>query len=362
MVKFVDKYVFKVLAVLGLIALVVAGYYFIKSLPPRKFTILTGREGGGYYQAAVKYKKIAADKGFDLEIIPTAGSVEALDMLEKGEGDLAFIQGGIALGADENVLASMASVYYEPAWVVLRPASFDGSLPRRLSALKGMKIGIGEDGSGTQRLALQLLDASGVDGTTATLIAAPSGDTIDMLERSALDAAFFVTTADSATGQRLLYSPGIEIMDMEQADAYAARLPFLHVITIPEGSLDLEANRPAEDKHLLATTANIIIRKDLHPDLLRLITIAAVDTHWRGDLFAKRNEFPNSDYSDLPVDRREQAYMARIKSGESTLDNYLPFSFAAIADRYLLFVLPIMFLVIPGDHPRAFSLPALEPF
>jgi TRAP transporter TAXI family solute receptor len=347
MVRIVDKYVFKILLVLGVVAAVVAGILFWRSLPQTEFTILTGREGGGYYQTAQKYQKIAAEKGFKLNIRPTAGSVEALELLEKGEADVGFIQGGIALDADERVLGSLASVYYEPVWVVLRTAAFDDPPPKRVTALMGKNIGIGEDGSGTQRLALQLLNAVGVTGTDANYFAGSSDETIDKLASGELDAALFVTTVESSTGQRLLKTPGLWLMDIEQADAIATHFPFLRMLTVPEGSLDLARNLPVEDKRLLATTANLVVRKDIHPDLLRLLTIAAVETHWRGDLFAKRNEFPNTDYSDLPVDRRGAAYLERIKNGESTFDNYLPFRWAAVAERYMLFVLPFVFLVIP---------------
>jgi hypothetical protein len=80
---------------------------------------------------------------------------------------------------------------------------------------------------------------------------------------------------------------------------------------------------------------------------LRLLTIAAVETHRDGGLFGKTGEFPNSDNVDLPLDLRERAYLERIKSGQFALDSDLPFSLAAIADRYWLFILPILFLFLP---------------
>jgi hypothetical protein len=220
-------------------------------------------------------------------------------------------------------------------------------MPKRLTDLVGKNIGIGEDGSGTQLLALQLLNASGVTGTMANLFSGSSGEMIDKLESGELDAAFFVATIESSTGQRLMSTPGLWLMDMEQAEAYASMFRFLRVLTVPQGGLDLSRGIPFEDKRLLATTANLIVRRDLHPDLLRLMTIAAVETHSEGGFFEARNEFPTTEYADLPTDRRGQAYLERIKNGESTLDNYLPFSFAAVADRYMLFVLPFVFIFLP---------------
>jgi hypothetical protein len=104
---------------------------------------------------------------------------------------------------------------------------------------------------------------------------------------------------------------------------------------------------PEEDKRLVAATANLVARHDIHPDLLRLLTIAAVETHWDGGLFASPGEFPNSKNVDLPMDRRERAYLERFKTDQSVLDNYLPFWLAAIVDRYWLFILPIVFLFLP---------------
>ena len=40
-------------------------------------------------------------------------------------------------------------------------------------------------------------------------------------------------------------------------------------------------------------------------------------------------------------------YVERIKSGDSTLDRYLPFWIAAVVDRYLLFILPIALILLP---------------
>jgi hypothetical protein len=80
---------------------------------------------------------------------------------------------------------------------------------------------------------------------------------------------------------------------------------------------------------------------------MRLMTIAIVRTHSDAGIFEEAGEFPNIDYAELPVDPREQAYIESLKSGESWLDNYLPFWAAALVDRYLLFVLPVALLLVP---------------
>lgn len=347
MFNFLDRYLIKAATVLGLVVLAYALISFVASLPPRRLTLLTGREGGGNYQAALAYREIARERGFEIDIRTTAGSAEVLQLLAGGQADVGFVQGGIARDADPKVLASVASVYYEPVWVFYRQDVFGDRGLKHLFELAGKRVATGETGSGTQLLAEQLLAANGVNESDATLLPLAAGETGAALAAGQVDAAFIVSSEESEAVQQLLRSPGIALMDFERAEAYAALFPFLNAMKLPRGAADLMRDVPDEDKRLIATTANLVARRDIHPDLLRLLTIAAVETHRGGGLFGATGEFPNADSLDLPIDPRERAYLARIKSGESTLDNYLPFSLAAIADRYWLFILPFVFLFVP---------------
>lgn len=338
---------FKLIAVVVAVALLgLAVWTVVSSLPPRQFTILTGREGGAYYQTALKYQAIAAARGFDLQIRPTSGSVETLELLEKGEAEIGFVQGGIALGADPTVLSTMASLFYEPLWGFYNPDRFSAPVTEADQIL-GKRVAIGERGSGANWLIRQLLAAQEVDETQVTLLELSAADTLAGLRDGSIDIAFFVSAPTSETIQTLLTEPGIELMSFDRAAAYRAQFPYLTTVVLPEGSIDLRTNIPDEDKQLVSTAANLVIRDDFHPDLLRLMTIAVVEVHERGGLLERRFEFPNFDYADLPIDREERAYLDRIRSGESTLDNYLPFWAAALIDRYLLFVLPIALLLVP---------------
>jgi hypothetical protein len=145
----------------------------------------------------------------------------------------------------------------------------------------------------------------------------------------------------------MLLNPDLALMNMRLAEAYGARWPFLSALVGPAGVVDPEARIPAEDVHLVATTANLLMRNDFHPDLLRLVVMAAVTTHQMGGVFEQRYEFPNFLYTDLPVNSKVIAYAEQLKKGESILDNYLPFWTAALIDRYLLFVVPALLILIP---------------
>ena len=147
-------------AALLLLALLV--FTIVDSLPPRRFTIVTGREEGAYYQVALRYQQIAAERGFQIDIRPTSGSVETLELLKTGEADIGFVQGGIALDADPTELSTMASLFYEPLWGFYNPDSFTRP-PADAGQLMGKRIAIGEPGSGTNQLVRELVAAHRLD-------------------------------------------------------------------------------------------------------------------------------------------------------------------------------------------------------
>ncbi|MBK8048466.1 MAG: TAXI family TRAP transporter solute-binding subunit [Anaerolineales bacterium] len=347
MMKWVEKNLVWIGIALGAVLLIGAVAAVVLSMPPPRFKILTGREGGGYYQAALQYQKIAAERGFHLEIVPTAGSLDVLKRLEAGEASVGFVQGGTALNADPTILNTMAGVFYEPVWIFYRRDSFPEGPIHAIQDLKGKTIEIGEQGSGTNMLARMLLADNRIDGENATLVEAPTADALAALKSGQADAAFVVVAPNSQTIKELIIDPRIELMDLPLAPAYIAKHPFLTSVTLPAGAIDVVNLTPDEDKQLLATVANLVVRTDIHPDLLRLLTVAAVATHERGGIFEKRFEFPSVQLTDLPINKEATAYLERIKSGNSLLDNYLPFWAAAILDRYLLFVLPILLIVLP---------------
>ena len=146
-------------------------------------------------------------------------------------------------------------------------------------------------------------------------------------------------------------------MSVSRANAYAFYYPWLSELVLPEAGANVANNIPAESKHLLTTVAALIARNDLHPDLVRLMVIAAIQTHRSGGKFEKPGQFPNLELTDLPVDPDADAYMRQILGGRTDLDRYLPFWLAAIVDRYLLFVLPALLIILPllSRSPQAFQ-------
>jgi TRAP-type uncharacterized transport system substrate-binding protein len=92
----------------------VVAFLFIKPAPPRSIIIGTGGPGGAYFNYGKEFKKILAQDGIHLEVRTTGGAFDNLRLLESGEIDIAFMQGGIGSKATVDDLFSLGSLYYEP--------------------------------------------------------------------------------------------------------------------------------------------------------------------------------------------------------------------------------------------------------
>ena len=152
-------------AVLSLLALIIT-YHFVQPAPPRHIVFATGQETGAYFLFGLRYQALLAREGIDATVLPTSGSVENIHLLQNGEVDVAFVQGGTGASTDASGLRSLASLYYEPVWIFVR----NHSGIERLADLKRRRVGIDQDGSGTREIALLLLADNGIDAKSATFL------------------------------------------------------------------------------------------------------------------------------------------------------------------------------------------------
>ena len=139
--------------VLSIIAFAVA-LYFVKPAPPKRIVMASAQGEGRYNYYAKLYQQFLARNGVTLELRPSSGAMQSLTLLmaEDSGVDVAFIQGGTGYGANAPDLVSLGALYYEPLWVFYR-----GKPISDLDGLRGRKIAIGAEESGTRALALQLL-------------------------------------------------------------------------------------------------------------------------------------------------------------------------------------------------------------
>ncbi len=325
---------------LALIAFFVT-FQFVEPAPPKQLTIATGNADGAYYQFAQAFRTRLAEHGVTLNVRTTSGSVENLELLKNASNDvqLAFVQSGVSKPPANTRLMSLGSVYYEPLWVFSREALVSG----QLSALRGKTVSVGAAGSGSQIIARQLLQDNGLIDQLK-LVELQGSDAIHALTSGQIDALITVVSSTSNMVQTLVNIPGISLMSFKRAEAYAQRYRFLSQVRLPEGSIDLEKNIPQQPIQLIAPTATLIARDDLHPALSDLIMQISSTLFSAGDLFADKGEFPSQKYLDYPLSPEAARFY---KSGPPFLQRYLPFWAATLIDRLKVLLFPLLALMIP---------------
>src|SRR6059036_284102 len=312
----------------------------VEPLPPRRVTFSAGRENGAYYLFAKEYAKLAKADGFTVEIATGAGTVETLKRLAAGKAMAGFVQGGTAEAAPTEGLLSLGSLYYEPIWLFHRR-----NRPLRgLNDLRGLSIQVGEEGSGIRPLAIRVLRDSGITAQNSHLMALTSEGAATALEAGRIDAAFFIMAPTVPLVRRLLLSPSVGLWSVRRTIAYTARYRFLSTVTLGEGVVDLVANVPDHDVLLLAATATLVVREDVHPVIVRLLLKTAEAVHDRPGLFEAPNAFPSDAFVELPLHEVARRYL---RKGPPFLERFLPFWIAVTVERWALLVLPAVGLLLP---------------
>ena len=317
-------------------------FKFVQPAPPRHLTIVTGSETGAYYAFAQRYRDILARHGVTLDIRTSAGSLENLALMMNPDSgvEVGFAQGGSGSAANSSRIFSLGSIYYEPAWIFLRQ---DLKI-RDIADLRGQRVAVGPDGSGTRVLALQLLSLNGVVLPPTQLLYLGTREAADGLKNGDVDAAFIVSAPEAKVVQELLAAPGISLLSLDNAAAYILRFPFLTRLTLPRSTVDFISDLPPRNVSLIAPTTNIVGTEDLHPALAYLLLSAMKEVHSGPGWFQTQGKFPAPTDVDFPLsDQAERFY----RSGVPFLYQYLPFWLANLVERLWVLVLPLVAVVVP---------------
>ncbi|MBS7807028.1 TAXI family TRAP transporter solute-binding subunit [Variovorax sp. PCZ-1] len=338
------------MAILGFIIWALMRY--ISPAPPRIVTMTTGAADGAYHHFGEKYQAYLKANGIKLELKTSAGSVQNLERLEDTKINAGFVQGGLGqLSIDPNAdddntpLRSLAVIGYEPLWVFAQNPEAAKKLGGSLLGLKGMRIAVGAEGSGTRKVALDLLKAYGVSAENATLEPNSGMAATQALLDKKLDAIILIASPQAPAVQKLI-DPGnsATLINLAQAEGITRRLPYLSTVVLKAGSVDPVSQTPPQDVTLLTTTANLVVRQDTHPAIAYLLLEAARDTHKGATLLSRPSEFPHPRGTDFPLSEEATRYF---KDGRPFLQRYLPFWLANALQRLLLILIPLAAIGIP---------------
>ncbi len=322
-----------------LLATVVAWWFLPPSLP-NIVRLGTGPVDGHYARFGDALRAEVKEHGIELELVTTAGSAENIRLLLDNEIDVGLVQSGNMSDDQAAQLVSIATVFYEPVLIVER-ADWNSD------HIQGGRIAIGLPGSGSNILARELLRDQGVrEGVPAgtQFIEIGSEQAAEALRAGQVDSGIFVTSLHLPWVGSLFTDPSLRVTHLALAEAFSRHYRYLQRIVIPAGLINLRDEIPPNDIEVIATTASLVTRPNVHSALIPLLIASAREQLYQGGLLADPGQFPSAHGVEAPLADDALHYFER---GPSFFYRWLPYQYAHAATRLSIILLPFLTLLYP---------------
>jgi len=158
-------------------------------------TIATGPSDGSYFQIAQDIKNVASKDGIDLQVMPTKGSLENLELLGSGKVDLAIVQLDALRFISDVIKKDLGLDLFDKIKVVLNlyPEEIHILTNKKdiqtFYNLEGKRVSVGPPGGGTAVTAAVLFNVYDIK---ATVSEEPFEEAVKKMEQGSLDAVIFV--------------------------------------------------------------------------------------------------------------------------------------------------------------------------
>ena len=343
MLGYSRRQLFKALvAAVGVVTIVsLALIYFIPA-PPSKVTMATAFKGSSFEYYGRQYREIFARSNIDLELRATTGAGENIKLLQdpKSGVQISFMIGGISDGKHAPGLLSLGTVYNNPYWIF-----YSSNVPfDRLSQLEGKRIAVGPAGSGTRASAEQILGKGGVNSENATFLPFAGTAAVEAINDGKVDAVWILGAPDAVAVKSLLGNLGVRLMSLPMAEAFTRIFPELARLVLPQGVIDIARNIPPNDVQLIGSTTKVLVRSDLHPEIVQLLLQTMVEVHGGSNIFQRVGEFPNGADVEYPV---APAAIDFYKNGPSFMQRHLPLWLSVHAQRAIAVLVAAIALTLP---------------
>jgi TRAP transporter TAXI family solute receptor len=244
--------------------------------------ILTGGTSGVYYPMGVALSNLYTKNvpGTRPSVQATKASVENLNLLQQGKGEIAFTLGdslAFAWQGDADAgfrtkldkLRAIAAIYPNYVQVV---ASKESGI-KTLADLKGKRLSVGAPKSGTELNARAILAAAGITykdlGKVEYL---PFAESVDLMKNRQLDATLQSAGLGVAAIRDLASSVPINVVEIPASVIDKVGTPYVKTV-IPKNTYEGQT----EDVTTAAVINFLVTRADLSADLVYKLTKATFD-------------------------------------------------------------------------------------
>jgi TRAP transporter TAXI family solute receptor len=177
--------------------------------------------------------------------VSTNGSVANIEGIVSGEFESGLSQADVAYWAYSGTgifkdrgpvtnIRSIANLFPESVHLVVRR----DINARGVADLRGRRISVDRDGSGTKVDALLILKAYGLGPKNTEIVSVAANQAIDMVREGSLDGFFFVAGTPAGAVVELADESRINLLSITgpKAEALTKAVPFFAPITIPAGT------------------------------------------------------------------------------------------------------------------------------
>ena len=234
---------------LALIGVLVALYDPRPSLRHVRVAFLSGSPTGNYFATVDKLAAETSRRKGRIANVASAGSVENIERLVAARAacdvHVALVQDGVDWPAGQR-LELIGRLPRPEALLVL---GRDADRIKSLQDARGLRLGIGPLGSGTENLARRVL--APLTELEIKVSTQPIDRQLEMLERGELDLGAMVIDEDAQLVVDAVRRRKLQILSIPDAASLARRLPFARVGQIEAGRYDYVRKVPGENKQVL---------------------------------------------------------------------------------------------------------------
>src|SRR5512138_2555283 len=268
-----------------------------------RLSIATGGTGGVYYPLGGGLASLLtkAIPGLEATAEVTSASVDNVKLVGAGKVDLAFTLAdtaadgfnGVGKFKEKAPVRAIAVLYANKSqWVTV-----EGTGVQRIQDLKGRRISTGAPGSGTETIALRILEAYGMDpDKDVTREKLSVAESVNALKDRKIDAFFWSGGVPTAAVTDLAATPGMKIKLIDHADAIPALVkkygPLYVKGTIPAGSYPGQA----KDAQVADVWNLLVVNERMDEKLVHDVVKAIFER--KADLAAVHAEGKNLDLAN----------------------------------------------------------------
>jgi uncharacterized protein len=314
------------------VLIVAAAWAFWLQAIKSSVVIEAGPKGGFFNQTALLIQDELRHYGVEARIVNREDTLKIIDDVNdlKSSVDVGFIAQD-AGGQRYAGVTTVATIALEPLFIFYS-ASLD---IKSLQDLKGKRLAVSPAASGTRAIAEVVLGLYGVTPENSTFLSISLGESAQAVERGQVDAAFFLQPPDNKSIKDLALNPKLRMLSLPQADALASNLGYVRAVTVHEGGFDYVRGIPDRDIRLIAIPVTLVVKRDLTPAIVTIIT-QSLKTHFeRATLSSKPGEVLLINQDSIATNQHAETVL---KNGLPYVYRTLPFPFAALIDHFSLYI------------------------